>query len=136
GRIININSGLGLRGNATYSAYAVSKAALTRLTDCVVQGLGGSPVQVFDLSPGLVRTDMTTVMPMWADVSDDEWTPPSVPLAAVLTLASGRADALSGRFLHAVHDDLDDLIARAAQLAEQDSRTMRLQPYADTDPLA
>lgn len=136
GRIVNINSGFGLRGTPTYSAYAVSKAALARLTDCLAQALAGQPVAVFDLSPGLVRTDMTTEMPMWADVPDEEWTPPSVVVQAVLTLASGRADALSGRFLHATADGLDDLIGRAAQLVDQDARKLRLRPYADDDPLA
>jgi 3-oxoacyl-[acyl-carrier protein] reductase len=136
GRIVNINSGFGLRGAPTYSAYSVSKAALARMTDCLAQALDGGPLAVFDLSPGLVRTDMTTRMPMWADTPDDAWTPPSVVTDAVLTLASGRADALSGRFLHAARDDLDELIARAADITEHDARTLRLRPYGDADPLA
>ncbi|MDP9241495.1 MAG: SDR family oxidoreductase [Actinomycetota bacterium] len=136
GRIVNINSGFGLRGTPTYSAYSVSKAALARLTDCLAQALDGQQVAVFDLSPGLVRTDMTTNMPMWADATDDMWTPPSVAVEAVLTLASGRADCLSGRFLHAARDNLDDLIARAEAIVESDARTLRLRPYGDDDPLA
>ncbi len=135
GRIININSGFGLHGTPAYSAYSVSKAALARLTDCLAQAVRDLPVAVFDLSPGLVRTDMTSDMPMWADVADDAWTPPSVVVEAVLALASGRADALSGRFLHAGRDDLDDLIARAAQITDRDARTLRLRPYGDGDPL-
>lgn len=136
GRIVNINSGFGLRGTPRYSAYSVSKAALARLTDCLAQALDGQPVAVFDLSPGLVRTDMTKDMPMWADVADDAWTPPSVVVEVLLTLASGRADALSGRFVHATRDNLDDLIARADAIREADTRTLRLRPYGDDDPLA
>ncbi|PZS34271.1 MAG: NAD(P)-dependent oxidoreductase [Pseudonocardiales bacterium] len=136
GRIINVNSGFGLRGTATYSAYSVSKAALARLTDCLAQSLDGQPVAVFDLSPGLVRTAMTTTMPMWADAGDDDWTSPAVVVDAVLTLASGSADALSGRFLHAARDNLDDLVARAGAILESDARTLRLRPYGDDDPLA
>ena len=44
----------------------------------------------------------------------------------VVELASGRADALSGRFLH-VLDDLDDLIARAEQISRDDRYALRFQ---------
>lgn len=135
GRVININSGFGLSATPTYTAYSVSKAALTRLTDCLARSLAPHGVSVFDLSPGLVRTDMTTGMPMWADASADWWTPADVVTRAVLLLASGRADSLSGRFLHASRDDFDQLIARAAEMAEHDTRTLRLRPYGADDPL-
>jgi hypothetical protein len=42
----------------------------------------------------------------------------------VVELATGRADALSGRFLH-VLDDLDDLVARADEIARQDAYALR-----------
>lgn len=135
GRIININSGMGLRAVPDYSAYSVSKAALARYTDCLAQALRPDGPVVFDLSPGRVRSDMTLGMPMWADVGDDDWTPISTVVRAVLTLASGRADALSGRFLHAARDDLDALIARSDDLAAAEARTLRLRPYGDSDPL-
>jgi hypothetical protein len=41
-------------------------------------------------------------------------------------LASGRADALAGRYLHAEHDDVEDLIGRAAEIQEQDLNAIRL----------
>src|SRR5437763_1865146 len=43
----------------------------------------------------------------------------------VVELATGRADALSGRFLH-VLDDLDDLVARADEIAREDLYALRL----------
>ena len=135
GRVVNINSGLGLWGTPVYSAYSVSKAALTRLSECLAQSLDLPGLAVFDLSPGLVRTDMTKDMPMWADIADGDWTPPEAVVKAVLTLASGRADALSGHFLHAARDHLEDLIARAGQIREADGRTLRLRPYGADDPL-
>jgi hypothetical protein len=42
-------------------------------------------------------------------------------------LASGRADALSGRFL-AVEWDVEGLVRRAEELAGTDARTLRLVP--------
>jgi hypothetical protein len=41
-------------------------------------------------------------------------------------LASGRADALTGRYLHAEHDDIEELIGRAEQIGEQDLNSIRL----------
>ena len=135
GRIVNINSGMGLQPVPGYSAYSVSKAALARYTDCLAEALRPHGVVAFDLSPGRVRTDMTLGMAMWAGVADDSWTPVDAVVGAVLTLASGRADSLSGRFLHAARDDLDSLIARAGELAGDDARTLRLRAYGPDDPL-
>ena len=42
-------------------------------------------------------------------------------------LASGRADALAGRYIHAEHDDIEDLIARADEIRENDLNAIRLQ---------
>ncbi len=136
GRVVNINSGIGLEGVPAYTAYSVSKAALSRMTDCLTVSAGEHGVRVFDLSPGLVRTDMTADMPMWADVPEHAWTPAAVVVEAVLVLASGRADALSGWFLHAPRDNLDDLIARGDGIAEGEARRLRLRPYGTDDPLA
>ena len=38
----------------------------------------------------------------------------------VVALASGRADALAGRYIHAEHDDIEDLIARADEIERDD----------------
>ena len=45
----------------------------------------------------------------------------------VRALASGRADKLSGRYIHAEHDDIEDLIARADEVRENDLNAIRLQ---------
>jgi hypothetical protein len=44
----------------------------------------------------------------------------------VRVLASGRADALAGRYLHAEHDDVEDLILRSDEIAEKDLNAIRL----------
>ena len=42
-------------------------------------------------------------------------------------LASGKADALSGRFVDVQYDDPVQLAARAAEITEKDLYTLRLQ---------
>jgi hypothetical protein len=44
----------------------------------------------------------------------------------VRALASGRLDALAGRYLHAEHDDVDDLARRAGEIVENDLNAIRL----------
>jgi hypothetical protein len=41
-------------------------------------------------------------------------------------LASGRADRLSGRYIHAEHDDVEDLIHGADEVSERDLNAIRL----------
>lgn len=54
------------------------------------------------------------------------WTPPELAPKLVRVLASGRADALAGRYIHAEHDDIEDLIRRAAEIVASDLNAIRL----------
>jgi NAD(P)-dependent dehydrogenase (short-subunit alcohol dehydrogenase family) len=127
GRIVNIGSGgsyLPLT-NATISsdaAYGPSKAALGRFSELIAAMLSPLGIVVFLISPGLVRTAMTERMG-----DDAPWTPPELAPRLVRVLASGRADALAGRYLHAEHDDIEDLIRRADEVAANDLNAIRLQ---------
>ena len=59
--------------------------------------------------------------------SDDApWTPPELAPRLVRALASGRLDALAGRYLHAEHDDVDDLVRRADEIVADDLNAIRL----------
>jgi hypothetical protein len=51
--------------------------------------------------------------------------PPERGAELVVRLAAGHADTLSGRYL-TVHDDLDALIGRAAEIRRDDLYTLRL----------
>ena len=79
-------------------------------------------IPVFVFSPGLVKTEMTSVFG-----DDMPWTPPELAPRLVRVLASGRADALAGRYIHAEHDDIEDLIARADEIEREDLNAIRLQ---------
>ena len=122
GRIVNTGSGSGyLPGQAT-TAYGGSKAALYRFGEGLALELEEHGIPVFTISPGLVETDMTSRFPR-----DLPWTPPELAPQLVRVLASGRADKLSGRYIHAEHDDIEDLIRRAEEIAENDLNAIRLQ---------
>jgi len=136
GRVVNVNSGFAYRPGETYTAYAVSKGALARFTAMLAHQCRGRGVSVFDVSPGLVRTEMTTAMPIWADKGEGDWTPSQRMVDLVLAVAAGRLDALSGRFLHAGKDDAAALIAAADRIRQRDARVLRLVPYGDDDPLS
>jgi len=64
---------------------------------------------------------------MTGDFAEDApWTPPELAPQLVRVLASGRADALAGRYLHAEHDDIEDLIRRAEEIERDDLNAIRL----------
>ncbi len=121
GRIVITGSGAAYLPDTSGSAYGASKAAVWRFGNIVAEQLAGR-VPVFVISPGLVRTEMT------ADTFSDDapWTPPELAPQLVRVLASGRADALAGRYIHAEHDDVEDLIRRADEIRANDLNAIRL----------
>lgn len=133
GRIVNINSGAGHRGLATYTGYAISKGALARFTTQLDTQYREQGLRVFDLGPGVVRTDMTAAMP--THEGRTRWTPVEASLDLVLAIGAGELDALSGRFLRAGDDTADVLAARAYDIVVADARTLRLVRYGPDDPL-
>ena len=131
GRVVNLGSGQGLAAQPEYSAYAVGKTGLMRITEALAGALDGSDVRAFDVAPGVVETGMTRSMPKWKGKTD--WTPPERVVEMVAAIAAGELDQWSGRFMRAGVDDLDTLRGLAPDDA---ARQLRLQPYGATDPLA
>jgi len=125
GRVINMGSYVGTYPNPYTSAYSVSKAALVRLTDSTAAAAKEHGVYVFVISPGLVKTDMTD-NPFFEDVPDHAWVAIEKSGELCVALASGKADVLTGKFIHADVDDLDDLIARADEILDNDLYTLGL----------
>jgi 3-oxoacyl-[acyl-carrier protein] reductase len=121
GRIVITGSGSAYLPGSSSTAYSASKAAVCRYGETLNNELEGR-IPVFFFSPGLVQTEMTGDFP-----DDAPWTPPELAPQLVRVLASGRADALAGRYLHAEHDDIEALIGRAAEVREHDLNAIRLQ---------
>jgi NAD(P)-dependent dehydrogenase (short-subunit alcohol dehydrogenase family) len=125
------------------SAYSMSKAAILRLAETIDLELTATGVRAFSVSPGFVRTDMTErfanttagrkyVADLAERLDRDESTPPEACAELLVQIASGRLDALHGRFLHAGVDldHLDALCARANQIADQEERVLTLKGFS------
>lgn len=113
GRIINLASSAAWRPFQHVSSYVAAKAALIRITETAALEVGEHGVSLFAISPGAVKTEL-------ADYANEklneinqfesmlgflEFIPPTFAGDLIIALASGRADALTGRYL-TVHDDL------------------------------
>lgn len=122
GRIVITGSGASYLPGSTSGAYSASKAAVGRFGEVLAQQVKEHHVQVFVISPGLVNTEMTgDQFPEGAP-----WTPPELAPQLVRELASGRFDALSGRYIHAEHDPPDELEARIDAILADDLNALRL----------
>jgi 3-oxoacyl-[acyl-carrier protein] reductase len=122
GRIVITASGAAYLPGSTSTAYSSSKAAVTRFGETLARQLEPHGIPVFPISPGLVRTEMTER----AFSDDAPWTPPEAAPQLVRALASGRFDALSGRYLHAEHDPPDELDGRIDAILRDDLNAIRL----------
>ncbi len=121
GRIVNVASGAAYLPDTKSTAYSASKAAVHRFSEILADQLRPHGIPVFSISPGLVRTEMTQ-----GAGDDAPWTAPELAPRLVRALASGKLDALAGRYLHAEHDDVDDLAARAEEIVANDLNAIRL----------
>ena len=145
GQIINIVSHAGVFRWPTASAYSVSKAAVIKLTENLAVELKPHNIHVFAFHPGLVDGGLTHAA-LAEDVPIDspahratKWVreqyeaghavPPERAVDAILRLASGGADELSGRYL-TVFDDLARLTATAEIIRRHDLLTLRLREVA------
>ena len=63
GRIVNLSSVVGLRGNAGQMNYAASKAGLIGMTKSMAKELATRGVTVNAVAPGFIETDMTAALP-------------------------------------------------------------------------
>jgi 3-oxoacyl-[acyl-carrier protein] reductase len=125
GRIVDIGSLVGGSPNPMSSAYAVSKVGVQRLSSCFAAAASDFGVSIFTVSPGLVATDMTDD-PFFKAIPADQWTPIQKSGELVVSLATGKADRLTGRFIHAGLHDLEELIERTDEILEKDLLTLRV----------
>jgi len=138
GRVINLSSGVGAGDRDIYSAYAAAKAGLFRITGSLHLAGYDRGLRAFDVSPGVVRTDMTALMSVHADRQD--WTPVERIVDLVVAVAAGKLDAWSGGYLRAGVDTPETLDAAELHAGEHGlppwARRLGILPYGPQDPLA
>ncbi len=106
GRIINIASVIAVIGNAGQSNYAATKSGMIGFSKSLAREIGSRGITVNVVAPGFIDTDMTKDLPE----EQREAMLSQVPLGrlgagddianAVLFLASGGADYITGETLH------------------------------------
>jgi len=140
GRIVNITSQAGAARWPQQTAYAVSKAAIIKLTENVAAETRASRVHVFSVDPGLLPIGLTTsaiaetAVPGSSEARRDAWlrhqltaghgADPALPARLLVRIAAGDADSLSGCHL-SVHDDLDQMLALATRTPKTDIYRLR-----------
>lgn len=103
GRIINISSIIGVRGNAGQTNYAASKAGIIGLTKSVAKELAARNVTVNAIAPGMIETDMTDVLSdkvkeaMLSSIPAKRAGKPEDIAYAVAFLASKEAEYITGQ---------------------------------------
>ena len=138
GRIVNIASGTAGRTFPYNTAYASSKAALVRFTDCLAAETADHGVYVFAVGPGNVKTKLTTDLTSNADAQ--RWMgdalgrlsfiSPRVVADAIVFLAAGHGDRLTGRWFAAA-DDVRRLAEHADDIVDGDLYQLRTSTLTD-----
>lgn len=108
GRIINIASTAGQRGEAFHSHYAASKGGMISLTKSLASELGNFNITVNCVAPGWVITDMTTdslndaniLNKVKSDIPLNKVAQPEEIAGPVLFLASNLASHITGEILN------------------------------------
>lgn len=135
GCIVNVASNSAWLPFPNTSSYNSAKAGLVRCTETVAAEVEQHGITAFSITPGQVRTEL------WEDAAAvlreqgvfgdtlgsiaPTFVGPEAAAGLILTLACGKADALTGRFL-GVHDDLDALIAGVTEDPDSDVLHLRI----------
>jgi NAD(P)-dependent dehydrogenase (short-subunit alcohol dehydrogenase family) len=137
GRVIITSSGAALAATPYTSPYRVSKAALLRLAEIMALEVKDHGVSVFAIHPGVINS--TILDSAVRTDAGRKWVPHMAKMVEsgnALTgteqcaeccafLASGAADALTGRYISAT-EDYRALAARSAEIAANDLQVLRL----------
>ncbi len=146
GRIINMSSQAGVHRWPLVSAYSVSKAAVSKLTENLAHETRRHGISVFSVHPGLLPLGMGESMQGFVPATAYEahvraWTlkelakgggaDPSDAATLIARLAAGDGDVLTGRHI-SVHDDLDTLIEHQCEVRARDLYVLRPETLTGT----
>ena len=136
GRIVNVLGSSSYLASPYNSAYTTSKAALYSLTRSLAAATEEYGISVFNYGPGLVRTELTEYMAgpemprpaaeaMASALETELRIEPEVSAEGVVYIASGKADAASGRYLD-VRWGIEEMVARVVDSGDDELYTLQL----------
>jgi 3-oxoacyl-[acyl-carrier protein] reductase len=136
GKIINLSGGGATSARPRFSAYAVSKAALVRLTENLAEELKDYNVDVNAIAPGAFQSDMLEeilkagpdrVGAKAYEQAKKGDTTGSMERAAALCvfLASEATDSITGKLISAIWDPWQSLPKHKEHLRDSDLYTLR-----------
>jgi len=117
GKIINLSGGGAAYPRPRFSAYGTSKAAVVRFTETLAEELKEFNIQVNAIAPGAINTRIQEEILAAGEAAGEKalaearkaretrGTPPNVPAALAVFLASDESDGLTGKLISAVWDD-------------------------------
>jgi NAD(P)-dependent dehydrogenase (short-subunit alcohol dehydrogenase family) len=136
GRIVNLVSYAAVRPAPYQTGYAAGKAGLLSLTEALAASLEGTGVKAFAFAPGFTETEMTRNLVeseagrRWVpEVGAGRTVDPESSARLIAWLASGAADALTGRVIHSL-DDPDELLRRIDEIQRGELYVPRLRRLA------
>ena len=107
GTIINISSFSSSVSSPNRAEYCVSKAGISMLTKLFADRLAGENIFVYEIQPGIIRTDMTSKVTekydrllQGSDFPIHRWGTPEDIANAVMVFADGRITYTTGQVLH------------------------------------
>ena len=106
GKIINISSIVGVKGNIGQGNYSASKAGIIGFTKSMAQELASRGIRVNAVAPGFIETDMTDVLKdevkteMLKNIPLGNLGKPEDIANLVVFLASSKADYITGQVIN------------------------------------
>ena len=138
GKIINLSGGGATGPRVNYSAYAVAKTGVVRLTETIAKEVKDYRIDINAIAPGAMNSRMLeeTLAAGESAVGADEYakalrqkdsggTPPVLAAELCLYLAGKDSDGITGKLISAVWDDWKHLNAHRERLVDSDIYTLR-----------